>query len=253
MRIDVGVSKWTWGLLLLLAAALIIANQIGSFAEFGVGSIVVGMICLAIIVQCLFGRSFAVIPFPLGALYFVFQGHFGWPHIGFWILLAASALASVGLAVLLPKKAVFLKKSGVGRKYSSKYVYDDNYESEKTKSKVTSDDDDKNFDISLEFGSMSRYLRSDSLESVRLNCKLGALEVYFDDVQLSPNGAEVFLDCNLGAIELYIPKHWNVTEDIDCTLGGVDSKRKRNEPSADSPELIIRGNVSLGGVDIHYV
>ena len=252
MRIDVGISKWTWGLLLLLAAALIIANQIGGFADFGVGSVIVGVICLAIFIQCIVGRSFAVIPFPLGALYFVFQGHFGWPHIGFWILLVAAALASTGLAVLLPKKNIFLKKVGRGR-YSSTYEYDDDYKSDKTKSKFTSDNDEKNFDISVEFGSSSRYLRSDSLESVRLNCRFGGLEVYFDEVELSPNGAEVFLDCSFGAIELNIPKHWKVKEDISCSLGGVDSKRKRNEPSDDSPELIIRGNVSLGGVDINYV
>ena len=247
MIIGHGFSKWMWGLLLLLAAALLIANQVGGFAEFGVGSVIVGVICLAVLVQSIIGRSFAVIPFPLGALYFVFQSHFGWPHIGFWILFAAASLASIGLVVLLPSKIKKTIIAGINGDHDYEYSND------KTKSKFGKDDSEKNFDINLEFGGVSRYLRSDCLESVKLHCRFGGLEVYFDDVELSPNGAEVLLSCSFGSIELYIPRHWKVIEDINCTLGGVESNKKRNHPSDDSPTLVIRGNVSFGGIDINYV
>ena len=248
MNINVGISKWSWGLLLLLAAALLIANQVGGFADFGVGSVIVGVICLAILIQCIVGRSFAVIPFPLGALYFVFHSHFNWPFIGFWILFAAAVLASIGLAVLLPSKIKrkIIEGINIGG-------HDFEYSNDKTKSKFGKDTGEKNFDMSLEFGGVSRYLRSECLESVKMSCRFGGLEVYFDDAELSPNGAEALLSCSFGSIELFIPRHWKVIEDINCTLGGVDSNGKRNHASDDSPKLTIRGSVAFGGVDINYV
>ena len=251
MIIGHGFSKWMWGLLLLLAAALLIVNQVGGFAEFGVGSIITGVICLAIIIQSIIGRSFAVIPFPIAALYLVFHSHFGWPNIGFWILFAAAILTSAGLAVLLPSKIKKKIKDGINS--NSSYDFDGDYTNGKTKSNFVKDDNERNFDISLSFGGVSRYLRSDCLETAKLSCSFGGLEVYFDEVELSPNGAEVLINCSFGGIDLYIPKHWNVVENINTTLGGVDTVGRRSAPSDDSPTLTIRGSVSFGGVDIHYV
>ena len=247
MKIEAGLSKWTWGLLLLLAAVLILANHVGGFVYVGVGSTIVGVICVVIIVKSIINMSFAVLPFPLAALYFVFHNHFGWPPIGFWILLAATVLTSAGLAILLPNKYKKARLLRLG-------IKDDNTYDKYSQKQVDVDENESYYNISVQFGDIIRYVHSDSLEAVTLNCQFGAIELYLDEATLSPNGCELALQCNFGGIDIYVSKDWRVIENVSSTLGGVDSngKRKSQLPD-DAPKLTISGNVAFGGVDIHYV
>jgi hypothetical protein len=105
----------------------------------------------------------------------------------------------------------------------------------------------------VNFGAVSRRLLADSLETVRLHCNFGALEIYFDHAELSGNGATVDLDCSFGAIKLLIPKHWRVIDNLNCTLGGVDADKKFPGLAENAPRLTLTGNVSLGGVEVRYI
>jgi len=120
-------------------------------------------------------------------------------------------------------------------------------------SRVEEGGSDNNPRISVMFNGVSRYLRADSLETVDLDCSFGALEVYFDHVELSPNGAEAFLSCKFGAIELYVPSHWRILDNMSASIGGVDIKNRRHEPDENAPVLKVSGNVSFGGVEVHRV
>ena len=100
---------------------------------------------------------------------------------------------------------------------------------------------------------ISRYLHGDCLETARLYCSLGALEVFFDQAKLSPNGAEVSLECKLGAISIYVPKTWRVVDRINCTLGGVDMDNRYASPAEGAPQLTLTGSVSLGGIEVRYI
>jgi predicted membrane protein len=258
MIITPKISKWTWGLLFLLAAALIIANQVVGFVELGVFTIIIGVVCLAIIVQSIVNLSFSVLPLPLAALYFVFQDPLSLPDIGFGILLASAILATIGLSVLLPSKVK--RKTGYEKRYKNRYTkefaddYEYDYEEDgETITQVVSDDKERNFDINVQFGGISRYLRSDCLETVNLNCKFGGVDIYFDEVTLSPQGGKVHINCNFGGVELYVPREWRVSDHVSATLGGVDiSGRRRHQPAPDAPELTLTGNVAFGNVEVHF-
>lgn len=251
MKTSGGISKWTFGTLFLLAAALIISNQFGGFAEIGVGSIIVGTLCLALIIQCIVKLAFPTLPFPLAALYFVFRGHFGLPEIGFWILLLAAILTSIGLTILLPRN---LKKKGV--RYSVGIDLDDIdiiFDSDDAERVVMSGDMENNFDIDVKFGAANRYIHSDNLETVTLSCKFGGMEVYLDQAKLSPKGATVFVDCKFGGIEIFVPREWRVIDNVRSVAGGVDFIGRQPKPAADAPELVIAGNLAFGGIDVKFV
>jgi hypothetical protein len=118
---------------------------------------------------------------------------------------------------------------------------------------IKSGGSDNNPRISVKFGGVSRYLHADSLETVELDCSFGSLEVYFDHVQLSPDGAEAFLDCKFGAIEMYVPSHWRVIDNMSSSLGGVSIKGRRDTQNENAPTITLSGNVSFGGVEIHRI
>lgn len=87
----------------------------------------------------------------------------------------------------------------------------------------------KGANIDVSFGSMALDLRRTSLEKT---------ETYID------------LDCNFGGIELYIPGNWNVILRTDNSFGAIEDKRMLAHEIDYEHELIIRGDINFGGVEI---
>ena len=256
-------SKLVWGLLLFLAAAFIIANQIGGFIEIGFWSILVGTLALAYTLACLIRLKIDWLPIPLAILYIILQSPLNLPEINTWLLIVAAILASIGLSLLLPRR---LRSFSYGKKtcnfgavkYNDKEA-DFEINNGNVKARINDDDHvvredyDNNPVVSVSFGGESRYLHANALETVNLSCKFGALEVYFDQAMLNPKGANVFCNCNFGAIELYVPKEWRVIADVSVTLGATEVERQRVTPAENAPTLIIKGSVSFGAIEVKYV
>ena len=232
-------SNFIWGIFLLLIAAFILINQLNGFSDIGVGSIIVGIISLVVIVHCIAHLWFAALPIPLAVLYLVFQEPLNLPAIQTWTIILASVIASMGLSILLPHKH-----------YSYGYKY--HHKSGERVSQMAAENSNKDNkpSFSVNFGAISRHLQADSLETVQLYCKFGAMEIFFDQAEPSPNGAEVLIDCSFGAIKLFIPKHWQIIDKLNCNLGGIDIDKNFAVPAENTPKLTLAGNVSLGGIEI---
>jgi len=246
---------WGWGIFLLLAAALVLANQLGGFAELNFWSGLVSIVAVACIVQCVINLSFATLPIPLAALYYIFQAPLELPEISFWPLVLIALLATAGLFALIPKKRFFKKRkrSNIEIIYADKNGVTEPRKLSDEEAQVVEEGDINNPRISVQFGAISRYLHADALETAELDCNLGSLEIYFDNVKLSPNGAEIIANCKLGAIEMYMPSEWQIIDEVSASLGGVDIKGKNKQYAEDAPKVRITGNVSLGGMEIHRV
>jgi hypothetical protein len=179
---------------------------------------------------------------PIAVLYFVFGKRFGLPVIETWKLIAATALAFIGLNMLIPR----------GRRSNYQCNNFGGSGGQPQQKIPTEGNNDNNPYVGVNFGAVSRSLNADSLETVRLSCNFGAMEIYFNQVQLSPNGAEADISCSFGGIQLFIPKHWQVIDRMNCTLGGVNIK-SFTAPAENAPRLTLNGSVSLGGVEVRYM
>ena len=228
-------SKWFWGTVLMLSAAFILSNQLGGFIEIGIGSIIAALLAIAVFVQCIAHLNFAPLPIPIAALYYIFQIPLGFPYLRVWTLIVVALLTAIALSVLLPHKH--------------------HWHGEMSQTQLHTDEggDINNPYICARFGAVSRYLHSDSLETARLECRFGAMEVYFDQAQISPDGAKLICNCSFGAIEIFVPRNWRVVDRLNCTLGGVDHKSHHASLTENSPLLTISGNVTFGGLEIRYV
>jgi predicted membrane protein len=252
---------WGWGIFLILIASLVLANQFGGFLELGFWSIAVAALAVAYLIKCLIDLSFASLPVPIAALYYIFQVPLELPPIAFWPLVLVTVLVTAGLHVLIPQRK-FYKGKNVRFAYTGDNDADIEIDGavklgedgeDRKGGKFEESGDENNPRISVQFGGGSRYLHADSLETVMLDCSFGGLEVYFDHVTLSPNGAEAFLSCKFGAIELYVPRHWRIIENMSASLGGVDVNGRREVVDENAPTLTISGNVSFGGVEVHRI
>lgn len=243
-------SSWIWGTFMLLIATFVLSNQLGGFVEIGLGSIIAAALAITFMIQCIMRLSFAPMPIPIAILYIIFQKPYEWPYIQYWSLFTAALFAVIGLSILLPRK--HRQKNDVFMGYNGKKHYS---RGDKHYSQMTPEDggSDNNPSVSVSFGGISRYLHSDCLESAHLSCSFGALEIFFDQVQLSQNGATVNIDCSFGAVKIFIPKHWRVIDRLNCSLGGVDIDDRFSAVIDNSPVLTLIGEVSLGAVEVNFI
>jgi len=223
-------SNVTWGVSLLLVAAFILMNQFSDFTDIGLGSIIAIILALAFIVRCVVRLHFAPLPIPLAVLYLVLQAPMGLPPIGIGLMITAAVIAYFGLDMLLP-----------GKRWRRKL--------RRSRASVETGDEN-NPSISVSFGEVNRHLRASALETARLNCSFGAMEISFDRAELSPNGAEVMMNCSFGSIELFVPGHWHIIDQVDCAVGGVDIGKGFAAPADNAPRLTLSGKVSFGGIEV---
>jgi len=255
---------WGWGVFLLLVAALVLANQFGGFLELGFWSIAVAALAVAFFIKCIVDLHFAALPIPIAALYYIFQVQLDLPVITFWPLALVTVLVTIGLHVLIPHrrfrrgKKIDISYSGDNKAdviINNVIGYEDAGEerTESDEGNFVEGGSDNNPSISVQFGGGSRYLHADRLETVELDCSFGGLEVYFDHVTLSPNGAEAFLNCKFGSIELYVPKNWRIIDNMNVSLADMEINNRRAEIDENSPVLKVSGNVSFGSVEINRI
>lgn len=229
--------NWFWGFFFLASAVFVIATQLGSFGEIGILSIMGTVLLAAIIIASIFDLNYFGIFVPVSFLYMIYQKPLDLPEISPWLLILTAVLVSIGFHILFRSKP----------KKCHSFCQENHF----TQSGENLDGD--NVYAKVSFGSSSKYLHSESLKSGQFYVSFGALQVYFDQAQLSPEGAEIFLDCSFGAIELFVPGHWNVRDSLHASLGGVENNRRIARVDENAPKLTLTGNVHLGGVEIHYI
>jgi len=251
--------NWIWGILLLLAAGGLVANQFGIFGPLDFWTIIAAVLAIVLLGSMITHRTLSTLPFVVAMVYIVLRNQELVPYLATWILLLAAGLASVGIGFIFPQKVPH-KGNVVMGCFTDCWDDDDSdewdeedKEKRREKARAKMGGIDNNPSVNVNFGATSRYLHADRLETATLSCNFGGMDIYFDQVELSPNGATVYVDCKFGGIDIYVPRHWRIEEQINCTLGGVDVNTRRAVPIENSPLLTITGNVAFGGVDIWYV
>lgn len=245
------LKTWFWGIFFVLAAVLLVVNQVTGFAQVGFWTILATIVLVAVLIESIPSVSFGGILFSLAMLYALYQKPLGFFYISPWALFFASVLAGIGLSIVF--RPVRRKKNHAVSWGSST----ENAEAQAVQSHgavhTDGNDDDNHPYASVRVGASSRYLHSTALEYGQFDCSVGALEIYFDEATLAPGGAVIEVSCSMGGIELYIPKSWNVEVNIVAILAGVDNDTASARPDPGAPRLAINGTVRLGGISIHYI
>lgn len=229
-------NNWFWGVFFVLAAVFVVASQIVNFTQVGFWSILATVVLAAVFIQSLIHLNYFGVFLSLALAYMIYQVPLGLYIISPWLLLLAAVLLSIGFHTIFHQRP----------KYTKYKHHDDDC-------RTFEDIDGNNPYVKVTFGSSSKYLHGDSLKTGQFYCNFGALEIYFDQVTLDPDGAEIFVDCSFGEIKLFVPRSWRVLDKMHSGLGSVKDEPRRGSPSEDAPILTLTGNVSLGAVEINYV
>jgi hypothetical protein len=234
------LRNFFWGIFFILAAAFVIVSQVypgNLFKQISIWTIIVSVFLVAIIIKSISELNYFGIFVPIAILYTIFDTPLSLPDISFWKLILAAALLSIGCEMLFRKHRCTIK-------YHNTHDHVCGHDGETLTG--------NQLYAKVSFCDSSKYLHSDSLEKGEFAVSFGHLNVYFDQVQLSPDGAEVYLDCSFGEMDVYLPRHWQVKDKLHATLGNISNTSR---PFADitGPQITLIGEAKFGAINIHYV
>lgn len=116
---------------------------------------------------------------------------------------------------------------------------------------VTYKSDKGYVDSEVSFGSVNHIVVDPVFKGARIRNNFGATILDLRRTTLEEADTFIDIDCNFGGVEIFVPYGWTVTSQIKNFLGGTDDKRFRaSEAPGDGKRLILRGNVSFGGVEV---
>ncbi len=102
------------------------------------------------------------------------------------------------------------------------------------------------------FGADSKKISSYDFKGGHLTVICGGLEMDLTNCTLSKERNIIELEVVFGGVTLTVPREWNVVSEVVPIMGGIEDeitymKDRYIDPAA---ELIIRGNVVMGGLEI---
>lgn len=228
-----------WGLLFILAAALIILNQFGIFGETNMFVFVATVVLGGIIIESLIHFNFWGIFFPLAFISILYADELNITKFTPWPALFTALLLSIGFSI------IFQKNNHYWGNYHHQHHNHSSFSSN-----VVSDQDDRVVSCSTSFGECIKYVNSENFEKADISCSFGEVKVYFDNASIPSGSAVINLQVSFGSAKLYIPRTWKVICKANVFLG--DMKDNGNNPT-DAPVVTIHGSVSFGDAKIIYI
>ena len=98
---------------------------------------------------------------------------------------------------------------------------------------------------------MTKYLNNQHFTHGSVDVSLGEASVYFDNCRIEGPSAQFDVDVSLGSLSLYVPSNWRVHVNVGNSLSAV--QHQENLSNLTSKNFYIKGNVSLGNLEIIYV
>lgn len=232
-----------WGILLIFAALCLIAGKLNLLGGINVWNVLLTVLLVGVMVKNVLKVNFYGIFFPLAFLAMIYDEELGIEALTPWTVLIAAMLISFGLSLIFPKKKVY------NQQFNNRQYHQPGNEQF---NRVVNEADSNHVKCNVNFSSEIKYINSEAFEGADIACKFAAAKIYFDNAILKTNQAAIRLDVAFAGVELYIPRTWRVVNYTSAFLGAVEEDGMGSQvPGA--PEIGIYGEISFGGVTIHYV
>ncbi|WP_411677228.1 LiaF transmembrane domain-containing protein [Caproicibacter sp.] len=232
--------NWFWGIFFLAAAIFVIASQIGAFIQIGFWSVAATVLLAAVLISSLTDLNWFGMFISIALLYLIYQQPFHLVVFSFWQLMVAALFASIGFSMIFHSRRHYWGWCHHGWDGDSHPRSEENI-------------DGNEILVKTSFSESCKYLHSDSLKSANLSSSFGKLSVYFDQVQLSPEGAEIRIDESFGEMVLYLHRNWRIVDHVHAAFGAVNSDRNDVQAEPGAPAVTLTGSVSFGNLSIRYV
>jgi predicted membrane protein len=220
-------TKTFLGVLLLLVGGLVLLNNVGVLAPWGISlstfwDFFWPALFLGIGITLIFDKNFTPgVIFSIVGLAILASRLLDW---GFWSTFWPLILIGIGLSVLLRReKALSLNDAA----------------------KVSKDE---KLEDTVLFWGVEKKVTSKEFKGGEINTVFGGYQLDLREAEISKDGAELNVNCAFGGVEIFVPKNCRVVTNGTGLFGGWAPNIEPSE--VDKPVLTIRGVAAFGGVEI---
>jgi len=101
------------------------------------------------------------------------------------------------------------------------------------------------------FGSVKQIVLDPVFKGAKIQNTFGGTILDLRHTVLEAERTFIDLECTFGGVEIYVPGNWTVDVNVQHMAGGSEDKRYRMRENSDTEHrLVIRGNVTFGGLEI---
>lgn len=251
-----------WGVILVLIALSLILRSF-EIVPFGIGTIILGGIMVAIFVSSLVSVQFTGMLFAAAHIYHIIVKEFEIPNLPYgWTIILGGTLLGIGLDILFRgsiKKSLKKKKNP---HFNINFDFSDEDRKNNSEDDVVCDTEFHNnfgdgsghisgekIEIENAFGKTTKYVSSENFKYASIDNGFGDLTVYFDNVTFQNNQALLDIDNGFGNTLIYVPSAWRIELDVDSGFGKV---KINGVPSTDenAPVLYVKADNGFGNIEI---
>lgn len=220
-------TKIFLGVLLLTAGVLVLLNNIGILAPWGISlttfwDFVWPALFLGVGITLIFDKNFTPgVIFTIIGLAILATRLLDW---NFWATFWPLILIGFGVSILFKKdKPLSLNDAA----------------------KVS---EDERLDDNVLFWGVEKKVTSKKFKGGEINTVFGGYQLDLREAEVAKDGAELNVNCAFGGVEIFVPKNCRVVTNGTGILGGWTPNIKASE--VDEPVLTIKGVAAFGGVEI---
>lgn len=103
-------------------------------------------------------------------------------------------------------------------------------------------------DVDATFGGIKLQNDSRNFKGGKVALTFGGLELDLRQAVMEAPEATLHINATLSGVELRVPRDWQVVVQLSATMGAVEDKT--SSPPSPGHRLVLRGEVTLGGVEI---
>lgn len=100
------------------------------------------------------------------------------------------------------------------------------------------------------FGAVRHVVLDEIFKGASIRTSFAGTTIDLRHTHLAPGETYIDLECSFGGIELFIPADWKVVNECNAFIGGCEDKRWQGANVNQESTLVIRGNISIGGLEI---
>lgn len=241
-------KNWFWPLIILGGGIMLLLKAFGIGEEYQLFQVLGSILLLSLSVSSLIHRNFFMCLVPLSLIVYLWRVQLGLGEIRLLLLLLGSTVISIGLSLIFrgSTRAKWQEKHAESwKKISSSNGC--SQQGDWSKSEETINENEV-VSIDCNFSEQTKYIHASNLKRVQIGSRFASTKVYFDQVQVSPDGLEINLNVSFAGVVLMVPKSWLIDSSVSV-FAGVVSDETRSVEAVRTP-VRLTGSINLGEVKI---
>lgn len=91
---------------------------------------------------------------------------------------------------------------------------------------------------------------ADEIRDAVVSVMAGGLLLDLREIRLEERPARLDVLAIMGGVQLVVPEDWRVQADMEAVMGGVEDRRQETVGAERAVDLVLRGRVVMGGLEI---